>query len=452
MANRNDTTSNEAVEASAEVPSSLPTSHSGLGYFHLLVPFDVGTTYVFSATGNPEEEWKRFVEVLGKQAGGREKASGDRHRTGAPPAPISGSWCFDPLPRDRFHSPFGYSVTLKFSTSHLKDALSSLCFMQLDSSAQATIFPMGIGVLRVSASLKEDSGKAYQCMVKNRSRVKDLLKAPLGDISAQFTLAMAETMKVARPKNVRILHETKREPQFANFGYSVLFPQDSHSMPKTSEKAGKFEYKTPEGASADVSIYWADAIVTGSDEQLGKAIVNGFFVAITCWYALNVMNRITTRKVNELMFGPRGKRKAELGRQARMLGISYFEAGSLSTPIHWAREDNDLRLLQAIHRRWCSDGWWTQVKERIATLTAYHEKLEDEATGLFERNIAILGALIALFVVPSAIKDVYDLEDHVQQPCWLLVSLHAHPQTFLFGIPIAIILLLVGYLLFGRKR
>lgn len=399
----------------------------------LLVTFDIGQTFVFKSTGKHREEVvKEWGEVF----------SGHPHEA---------DWCTEQWAD--YSKPMGWIATwryfygsdkpeLKAAVDQLREAVPG----ELDDdkdAIRAIIFPNGIGVLIVRSRAAVDStlNSLYNILIEEKK--KENRRAACGALLSYAARCYMGFMCDARPllasgakavTPITAIQRTHKILQTA-FTYPVFFFDEPHFQPGDE----CFSY---EGTKLDIG--WGKCIVQrASDADHVLQLERNLAIGLVSWFALLVMTDRSTQYIRDAIHALASRERHPGSMDARIIRLAYTEAANQALPIQWTSHEQDLFLLEAIHKCWVSERWWRIVEQKTNLLAAHWEQEAGDANEIWTRNIAIFGVLIACMTLASAFADLIGLiaapPSVTDQPWMGLINLLIHFR-FMIGFIVPVFL------------
>jgi hypothetical protein len=416
----------DTLPSAAVVPAPLST-------LSLLVPFDIGQTFIFkSRAAKPEDDWTKIF-------------SGADHAQ---------DWSVDQGELDGFSKSMGWIAIWRYFEGAAKPKLDKALeklrkhvpgdLEESRDGIRAIIFPNGIGVLivRIRAAPLDDPRWLTMQSAGQRKQRRAACRVFLSTVAACYLNFMYDAIRrhaKGEPRVIERLQPVGRAHGIvrAEYTYPLHFfnPDDEAKWLAAHPKANETGY-----GSARLFIDWKSASISqGSAERTPIECI--FIVALAGWFALHVMNNRATHYILNAIYGLASSHHDPDATEGWAVRLAYMEAANQAFPIQWTSTMQDLNLLETIHTCWGSDRWWKQVERKTSLLAAHAEQLEAESNERWNRRIAGVGATIACFTLASAIADVMDLTGG---PNWLKLAL-------VLGVP-AILGIGLGYWVWSSLR
>jgi len=202
-------------------------------------------------------------------------------------------------------------------------------------------------------------------------------------------------------------------------------------------------------AQANVYVGWAQAFVLCADNSKGRRpLEDVFMIAMISWYSLTIMNKIASFYLLEAFRDLSAGKSQILQKKSRTMRLTFMDAASSSRPIRWTTFEQDLWLLERIHKIWSSERLWVQLEEQTRTLAAHHDQLEEEENRTNANVLGFVAMVIAGSAFTSALVDERQLlqsANDVLKKNWIDTS------GWLIGWLIPLFCL-IGLLIFWHRR
>ena len=353
----------------------------------------------------------------------------------------SGVWEFGRL--KEYSKPLGETVTLnleecpdaKNAIEQLKTAFGK-SFPTLNCDrVEAFLFTTGVGVLVMRVTTPEaDSEKLYDELPKIREWDEISQKRiPLIQVCQKQYL---EVMKQAvahkcQPGETQwsLYHleqvDRSEEKSVKRYSYPLFFVDavtyrkrindilqqvaGSHKRHVQSNEA-RVSYR-----GSEVYVDWSEALIS-EGETNREMIEKNFIIGFASWCALLLMNHNSSIFLLDAFAGMNSERKQESARAVHHRTMAYKDVADAILPIRWTTTRRDLFLLETIHHNWSSERVRQNIDERMKLLGLHYTQLEDERREAFNKKreefnqkLTILGVILTLVALASAIADVTNL-------------------------------------------
>lgn len=404
----------------------------------LIIPFDTGNTYIFRAESTKQAKVAHPAgEVLSVDAQWSDIFA--TIRGGEP------DWdCCAQFSADLFHKPLSWSVTLPVNTgaaaAELRSIFHGIGIRRADM--RVILFPLGISALVIRLKLHDATSSTdwdhFWTMLEDPAR--QYCETLMRHAAGRYETCMKAAAE--RGRNVRRLGPVARSrgtynPQFMT---AVFY---TSAAPKAAEDNAIYTSVTYPGGVL-VRIGWTRTFVSGGTRNERGAIETDHIIATISWFALAVMNRMSSLHLLDSVFAM-GERNTRVPRiEARAIRLTYMEGANASHPIRWTLHEPDLLLLEAIHRRWSTGRWWNNVDERTDLLSVHYDQLEADADERRSFKLSLVAAAFACTALVSAVADLLQIASPAESFPKVQVAI---------GVPaIVTILLWLWYTLSERKH
>ncbi len=387
--------------------ASLPVEIS------LLIPFDVGRSYVFRATPLRCAKcvWRKIF-----QSSVAERAAGE-----------TWEWRTGELGRERpyFREPFGPLVRLVLKQPGVAAWEGQAEFHQWLNpveSVEAVCFPRGIGVVAIRGTwlANQSSSSWLDAFWDRRESLKASLTPLLQALQKKYKHVMDDAVRTLPADAGAIypidLPERRKTLEQARFPYPIAVRAGDPRGNGTKDSEEPFGYPI-ESPYLRIRVGSNDSFAYSSkDSKEARAILeNIFIVAIASWFSLVVMNSIVSEFMQSSFASMSSeltkKRKKQLGfnsRSGNLLRLSFIDAANSSRPACWSFRRDDILLLDHIHELWTTKRWWKIVEERTALLAAHHSEEASERRRESERKITIIALILAVVTSITGSKDAVE--------------------------------------------
>lgn len=409
----------------ARVEDQGPTYPSTSVSVSLLIPFDIGQTFIFkSPMIKPSDVKKQWTSIFDRPP----------HRENWNTEQWSG-----------FKKPMGWIATWRCFTgpaeapaellpiTKLKPALKCLQKTILGKVAsgadavRAVIFPNGMGILIIRITAPE-TWRTQTWIREFRQYRKRLRLKACSKLVAWVAKSYLDYMRAAIKRNC------KRCPQLvssvfaierthgimeAKYAYPIFFFDgddindgcDSGAWFKAFQARANSEKRTPkiDYDDATVNIGWGECVVQRCTEGQVSKIERDFAIGLASWFALVVMTDRSTLHIRDAIYALATGTKDSGTDRVKAIRLAYSEAANQASPIQWTSGESDLFLLEAIHKCWISERWWRIVEQKTNLLAAHWDQQTEETNERWGRRIAALGATIACVALASAVADLITL-------------------------------------------
>lgn len=367
----------------------------------LLVPFDIGQTFIFKSRGrNVEAEWRSIF-------------SGHPHEK---------DWATDQKELDGFDKSMGWIAVWRCfggtEKPHLATAIERLGTRvpgELDTDAdgiRAIIFPNGIGVLIVRIKTAPLGDPRWSCL--NDKKIKAERRAAcrvlLATASACYLDFMYRAVKLGGDNGARAVEQLRPVERThhivrAEYTYPLFF----FSTPgEANQFAGAPTRAVTSYNDAKLLIGWQNTVVSHGGVDQRVMIERNFVIALAGWFALVMMNNRATHYILDAIHALAADQTPN-ALEGEAVRLAYMEASNQAFPIQWTSSEKDLLLLEAIHDSWSSQRWWKTVERKTNLLAAYSAHVSDDADQHWNQKITAFGAGIACVTLVSAIVDAMSL-------------------------------------------
>jgi len=417
--------------------SHAPASSQGHCHMTIIFPFDIGRSYVFYAKPeqwhpSPEEAEKyRLLGTKGKLLFIWGNMI-ERRRSGQSAGGVAGeggvrrAWDASQL-SDRFSTPLGFRAHLVPSVEEepmIKVAVTEMPWLDAGAATvEISVFPLGIGVLVLSAPLVVPASEACKLYWENRSRIQDMFGGFVNEMAREVKKMFDE--EAVKPSLLELeggskcvlyeLTDIRRDKKIDVAGYSfpIIFESADCEFEKllnVNAKSGaenfQFECK---GEVISLRTGWSAACVLKASSIARHALEDAFSIAMISWYALVVMDKMASEYLIEAFKDLAVGRSRILKQKSQTMRLTFMDAASTARPIRWATEEPDIALLELIHKTWISERMLKQVEEQTRMLVTHHQQLEAEERERNNSVIACFGVLLASFAFTGALKDELEL-------------------------------------------
>lgn len=399
----------------------------------LLIPFDAGQSFLFSAgAGTPiRQQWDAVF--TGKEG-----------------------WSTDQFPAN-YVKPLGWISRLTPDPATVRDVLDRNVWIDPGTAElQFIFFTIGIGVFALRADLAGDPIQAIQRFRADRDSIRRWFAPVLNSGAAAFreVFGKASELQKSRRAIYKLPYvDTGRDNEIrdARYPYPLYFisEQAQYDQLRTADlnHAGRDPREADHGYSHDgntarLHVGWAEGYANGDWPALREAIEDNFLIALASWYSLVLMNRMVSRYLIRTFAELAQRQHHSRKEESRAIRLTYMDTASASHPIRWTTRQRDLLLLERIHQVWSSDKLWKNVEERTELLSVHHDQLEAEANERRNRWFTGFGIVIACLTLASAAADVLSLIPDRSSASWLKAyGVHvsiALPLALLAGLAIFI--------------
>jgi hypothetical protein len=417
----------------------LTTTHASL-----LIPFDIGKSYVLRPTAGTciEDEWKQAF-------------------TGFP------SWDWAQFP-ETFRNPLGCLARLKLypwepgdhslgdcralqdvqnACEGLKQNFFSTVPWAKAETAKITafLFPLGIGVLVAQLDLKRASRGAAIEHYSKRDEIKESLGSLIVGCSDYYAFCLKEaaTRKTGKPPRVSLTRlDVDRVVGIKEsaFLFPLFFAEDHDYDFMTAgyqnRLGGNGLRHTYDGA--EIYVAWTEAYIKKYSRKAKMAVERNFVIALASWFALFAMDRFAVSRSQEAFADPRTLQ----AKRIRMMRLVHMDVANASHPIRWTAVEKDLLLLDKLHLVWDSKRLWQNVEGRAALLESHYTALEAEESESRAGRLTLLGLLIAGITTTSVIADLASLA----KEGWFF------DHGFSITLSVLLLLILAGVGVYARHR
>jgi hypothetical protein len=429
----------------------------------VLVPFDIGESYVFKPPADVCERciWKNiFRPVNHNESDTESKWSTER---------IGEASAF-------YREPFGPIARYRPSSSATIEELTSLfraegkCFAGFDS-LEVIFFPRGVGILVLRAQVQELSGDWRKDVRRDREQLKEVLKPHIRAAQVSYRMVMDRAMADERFKGFVFavnLPRRRREISEVRFPYAIAFTAGDCPKRKRYDPARaaslshyrplRYRYvntiqttKTTAEQEIDVALSidvgWVEATVysgASADWPYARvAVEDAFTVAMASWFSLVLMSSLVSRSIRDSFIHLADNRQKLSDKEGQTIRFAFMDASNASRPVRWTFRERDILLLDRINEVWSTKRWWRSIEERAALLNARHNEVATERRRKAEKNLNILVIVLGTITALTAVRDIADtfgaLGEKGKHAGWALVAM------------VVMVVLAAGILLRGRS-
>ncbi len=406
-----------------EPENSSQVTESPLRQTTVLTAFGIGKSYVFyvekdsRGEGIIDECWRKIFAEEG------------------------GIWEFARL--KEYSKPLGETVTLTLEDcSEAKTAIEQLKAAFRNSfptftcdKVEAFFFTTGVGVLVMRiATPAADSEKLYDELPKIREW-DDISQKRIPLIQVCQTRYQQVMKKAVEHKSqpgepqwsLYHLEQVDRsdEKSVKRYSYPLFFVDAVTYKKRTSDILqqvagfGRRHIQSNEARvsyrGSEVYVDWSEALVS-EGETNRELIEKNFIIGFASWCALLLMNHNSSIFLLDAFAGMNSEREQGNARAVHHRTMAYKDVADAILPIRWTTTRRDLFLLETIHHNWSSERVRQNIDERMKLLRLHYTQLEDERREAFNKkreeynqNLTILGVILTLVALASAIADVTNL-------------------------------------------
>lgn len=385
----------------------------------ILVPFDIGNTYVFKGPKDLCEPciWKNIFTL---------KPSPDwswsTRRLGEKPA---------------FYSePFG--PIARYMPSAIKD-LDGLCgegkFLASYEIPEIIFFPRGIGILVLRLKAKGSTDSDWR---ENFKKVREDLKRALGNAIKSSQGAYRDTMKAAMAHREfgKFVHKIdlpgrRDEIDEVRFPYAIAFIEGNYPVRNPNEKRVatlskphpiRYRYVNHKaGTEIDpeevdvavcIDVGWGESAVYSEGETnwmyARGAVEDAFTAAMASWFALVLMSSLVSQSLRDSFVDLANNHRKLSDKEGQKIRLAFMDTSNASRPVRWTFRERDIILLDVINETWTTERWWKSLEERTVLLTTRHNEVATERRRNAEKKLATLVIGLATLTALTAIRDVAD--------------------------------------------
>jgi hypothetical protein len=364
----------------------------------ILIPFDLGTSYVFKPKDDDlaEKQWAALFAGETPEGKWDTTQPGKQYR-----APLGRRACWTPAPNPG-----------DANFEKLQTRLNAFgCTMATAGATRASFYPNGLSLLVTRAKFLGDinSPRAYRA---EREPLKAAFQPFVKAAAHEYATVMdGEAEKSNGEKIVHSWTALTRTRSIRKSGYPYLLWFIEHSTAEWKKEAERIQARSTSYGEVQVHIGWGEAIVFGATEGQRRSIVENFSIAFTCWFGMVVMDRLARYHIRDSMFSIASPEPYRVSLKSREIKLGYLEAMNAVAPFQWTTLPRDLDFLEQIHRVWHSSRWRRTVHDRTAMLSAHHSDLETEEEGKRNQQLTLFGYVIASVAIISAFVDLMSVSN-----------------------------------------
>ena len=473
---------NTSLRDTKDHPAQNELSNSGIypPTASLFIAFGVGHSYIFHVDRDARKKMKVNNEARTKTRAKEywEAIFKDDDR-----------WSCEQV--DNFGKPLGWMVKLtvnKANCPELKDTISDLeniCerepFLAKLNNIETIFFTTGVAVLVLGVELPAGPDRTLKSLKALRDKKeREELKAKAQQIIKKCTELYTAFLNNAEEdkrhffkKRKRILRRFKEvdrqdlDTKDDIYFYPLLFVDSVTYKERISDilsqVAGSDEQRNRQSDEATVSyehaevyVDWNEALVSSYTKDEQRQIETVFLIAMTSWFALVLMSRLSTTYLFEAFVGIVMKKPQPTANEVHLRNMAYNNVADAALPIRWTDARKDLYLLETIHRNWSSDRWRRDIEERMKLLTLHYERLENEQRERLNKRLTFVGIILTISTLASAAASVINLayNDAAEKPVpfwgWSLNKIDIYVSL---SIPVLVgLLLFLGFWLWTKLR
>jgi hypothetical protein len=382
----------------------------------IVVPFDVGRSYVFKPSHRSASDEKRDWDSLVSSA------------NQGPDSSTSWIWTTDRLGEAPafYREPLGPVARCRLksgTTPTLTELAEKSAFYSHFGALEVVFFTRGIGVLLLRGTTRVVTAKDWRVIFhKDREHLKEALLTTAGDRRRAYLRFMDIAANKKRPIVFAIdLPNRRRELEKIRHPHVIAFTSEDVLPEEQRHRASTLSFKVPVGyryisGETDlilaVDVGWGESTVYKTppgSEDAQAAITEAFVTAMASWYSLVLMTSLVSNFLRNSFVDMANKKPRISDRTGQTIRFMFMDTSTDSRPVRWAVRERDIILLDRIHTTWSTERWWRNVEERTTLLTAHHNEV---AAGIRRQTDKRLGWLLiglAAITSLSAVRDVADV-------------------------------------------
>lgn len=380
----------------------------------LLIPFDIGQTYVFkpASVDRIENQWQQAFCGFPHWGWDQFPATFEK--------PLGCLARLDVCPLRVVQHSLGECKALRGleqAANEIRSSFESLVPWAAPETLQITalFFPFGIGVLVVQLDLQWAAVSVVDKFRLDRNAIMASLKPLIAGCGDYYIFCLMQVATRKRKEGSGFLikaqgvDRTERVKESA-FLFPVFFVE-SRSYGRMvagypRENGGKGSRCAYDGA--ELFVAWTEAYAKNASVRSREYIVIDFVASLVSWYALSAMDRFAFSRSQEAFAVPATGHRSMQASEIRMMRLVYMDAINASNPVQWTTREKDLLLLERIHRVWGSSRLWN-IEGRTALLESHYKAFETEEAEMRSGRLTRLALFVAIIAVTSVVADVAGL-------------------------------------------